>query len=275
MKKQTTIREALFLKPLSLVPKHEKIELLAHVLNVDKKFLYFHLEQVLDHEQLEKYTQMALDLLTGKPLQYVTNAAFFYGETLYVDPRVLIPRPETEVMVEHCIQNHPNAKSILDIGTGSGAIAKALAKNLSSAQITALDVCPDALKVAIINTQEHNNIKLLESDLLANIEETKFDIICANLPYIGTQKFAGVDANVAKYEPKKALFAGADGLDLYRRLFTQILNKNIQFKAIYIELADNQAKAATQVIELLLPQTKVQSIKDLNNKIRFLEIKPI
>jgi len=275
MQKQTTIREALFLKPLSLVPKHEKIELLSHVLNVDKKFLYFHLEQALTKQQLEKYTQMAQELLTGKPLQYVTNVAFFYGETLFVNQNVLIPRPETEVMVEHCIQNYTNAKSILDIGTGSGAIAKALATNLSSAQITALDICPDALKVATINTKEHPNIQLLESDLLANLEETKFDIICANLPYIGTEKFAGVDANVAKYEPKKALFAGADGLDLYRRLFTQILNKKIQFKAIYIELADNQAKAATQVIELLLPQTKVQSIKDLNNKIRFLEIKPI
>jgi len=275
MHKQTTIREALFLKPLSLVPKHEKIELLAHILKVDKKFLYFHLEQELTQQQIDKYIQMAGELQEGKPLQYVTNTAFFYGEKLYVNSNVLIPRPETEIMVEHCIKNYPHAKTILDVGTGSGAIAKSLAVNLKDAQITALDICPKALTVAKTNTKEHTNITLLESDLLSNITETQFDVICANLPYIGTEKYAGVDVNVAKYEPKKALFAGPDGLDLYRRLFTQILNKKIQFQAIYIELADNQAKSATQVVQLLLPQTKVQLIKDLNNKIRFLEIKPL
>lgn len=269
-----TLREALFIKSLSLIPKHEKIALLTHILDIDQTYLAFHGNQVLSADQLKQYLLLAEKLQQGVPLQYLTKQAFFYGLSLYVDSRVLIPRPETEIMVETVIQNFPDAKTILDVGTGSGAISKALAVNLPKSQVTALDICPDALQVAQRNLQEHSNINLIQSDLLSEIHTPSFDVICANLPYIGTEEFAGVDKSVIEHEPKKALFAGPDGLDLYRRLFTQIRNKNIQFQVLYIELADNQSKMATQVAQLLLPNTQIKPIKDLNQKIRFLEIKP-
>ena len=270
-----TLREALFIKSLSLVPKHEKIELLSHILKVKTQYIYFHLEDTLSVAQLSRYKDMGARLLANEPLQYVTNTAYFYGETFYVDNRVLIPRPETEVMVEEIIKNHPQSEIILDIGTGSGAISKALSVNLKNAKIYSLDICDKALEVAAKNLEDCQNVELIQSDLLENIPISEVDLICANLPYIGTEKFSGIDPKVAQFEPKKALFAGPDGLDLYRRLFTQILNKQIKFKSMYIELADSQAKSATQVVKLLLPQTQVQTIKDLNNKIRFLEIKPL
>ena len=269
-----TIREALFLKSLSLIPKHEKMQLLEHILDTEAKYLVFHSQEHLTQPQYQTYLEYAEKLKQGLPLQYATSIAYFYGHKLYVDPRVLIPRPETEIMVEHVIKHYPQAKVMLDLGTGSGAISKALASALPNSHITAVDICTDALQVASRNLEDHSNVSLLESDLLASLDLEQVDVICANLPYIGTEKFSGVDANVINYEPKKALFAGSDGLDLYRRLFTQIHNKQLQFQAIIIELADNQAKAASQVVSMLLPQTQITQIKDLNQKIRFLEIKP-
>lgn len=274
MQSLPTIREALFIKSLSLIPKHEKIQLLEHILNVNSKYLIFHAQDHLSKEQYDQYLDLSQKLLDGIPLQYVTNTAYFYGHKLFVDSRVLIPRPETEIMVEHVIKNYPSAKHILDLGAGSGAISKAIASAMPQSTVTSVDICSDALEVASQNLEAHKNVSLVQSDLLASVTSDKVDIICANLPYIGTEKFSGVDENVIKHEPKKALFAGSDGLDLYRRLFTQVYNKQLKFQAIIIELADNQAKAASQVVSMLLPHTQITQIKDLNQKIRFLEIKP-
>ena len=267
MRTLPTIREALFLKSLSLIPKHEKMQLLEHILDTEAKYLWFHSQEKLTQQQYQQYLELADKLNQGLPLQYATGTAYFYGHKLYVDSRVLIPRPETEIMVEHVIKNYPQAKHILDLGTGSGAISKALAIALPQSQITAIDICPEALQVATLNLEGHQNVSLLQSDLLALVDLEQVDLICANLPYIGTEKFSGVDANVIKHEPKKALFAGSDGLDLYRRLFTQIHNRQLKFSAIIIELADNQARTASQVLSMLLPQTQIKQI-------RFLEIKP-
>ena len=273
MQSSTTIREALFIKSLSLIPKHEKIELLSYLTQLESKQLYFHLEDKLTETLHKEYLQLAEKLLAGHPLQYLTSRAYFYGLDFYVDANVLIPRPETEVMVDYVITNHVDSKHILDLGTGSAAIAVALAHNLPEAEITAVDICSQALEVARQNAQAYKNINLLESDLLTNVSNTQFDVICANLPYIGTHKFSGVDSNVSKFEPKKALFAGEDGLDLYRRLFVQIHNKGIQFKELIIELADRQYSTAYKLAHSLFPNCQLQAMNDLNGTKRFLKIK--
>jgi len=189
----------------------------------------------------------------GKPVAYITNQKEFYGLDFYVDERVLIPRPDTELIVEKAInfvRNNfkGNRFNVLDLGTGSGNIAVAIAKTLFDEDmieyIHALDISDDAIEVAKENVIQHGlegKVNVTHSDLLEGIEDdVNYDVIVANLPYIGEIKHRCITKNVEKYEPKIALFGGEDGLMLYKKLFQQLSKKNISWKMLIGEINPEQ-----------------------------------
>lgn len=162
----------------------------------------------------------------GEPIQYITGEQEFYGLPFRVTPDVLIPRPETEHLVEKALAlaaELPNLR-ILDVGTGSGAIAIALAHNMPHAQITAVDISTAALKIAHENAERNavsGRIRFLQSDLLYTVAGEQFDIIVSNPPYVPTADRESLSVEVRDHEPRQALFAGEDGLDVYRRLIPE------------------------------------------------------
>ena len=166
-----------------------------------------------------------------EPIQYQRGFSEFYKLRFLVSPAVLIPRPETELLVEQVIKANPT--NVLEIGTGSGCIAISIAKNLPEVKITAVDISPDALKVAKKNAKSHrvqNQISFKNSDLLSAFsidENIEVDWIVANLPYIPSSRIQTVDSSVKDFEPHLALDGGADGFDLYRKLFLEMIQKNI------------------------------------------------
>ncbi|MBP9771054.1 peptide chain release factor N(5)-glutamine methyltransferase, partial [Candidatus Gracilibacteria bacterium] len=195
----------------------------------------------------------------GEPVAYILKEKEFYGLNFYVDNRVLVPRPETEQLVETVLsfleekygvkrsrefESDAEKFRILDVGTGSGNIAISLATNFQNLEAVALDVSDDAIEVARVNVNQHgveDRVELYQSDLLDVIEDGEnFHVIVANLPYIGTKTNSDVDENVEKHEPASALFAGEDGLDLYLKMFKQIQEKNVSYDLIVGEFGSMQ-----------------------------------
>ena len=196
--------------------------LLAKALEKNKEYLLINEIEEIEEEKLKTYKKY-IDLICSYiPLQYITNSQEFMGLNFYVDKRVLIPQPDTEILVEEVLnitKNNYNIK-ILDLCTGSGAIAVALKKNLQDAIITATDISKEALEVAKQNAKINNaNIKFIESDLYTNINE-KYNIIVSNPPYIKTEVIKTLDKEVQS-EPILALDGGQDGLDFYRKIINE------------------------------------------------------
>ena len=180
-------------------------------------------ERVLDAEDEVLYWQRIERRATDEPVQYITGEQEFYGLLLQVTPDVLIPRPETEHLVEAVLARLPHDRParVLDVGTGSGAIALAIARHLPVARVTASDLSSGALAVARRNAKTHglsDRIQFVESDLLSALGEERFNCIVSNPPYVPETDRASLHPQVRDYEPEGALFAGPDGLDVYRRL---------------------------------------------------------
>lgn len=202
--------------------------LLSFLIGKPREFLLAHPEEAVQEEKMRAFESCVRKREQGIPLAYLTHHKEFYGLDFYVDERVLIPRPETELLVDVALGYYrqfgfQNA-TILDIGTGSGNIAISLAKSIPSAKIIATDISKDAIEVARQNAGTHGvsqRVEFFESDLLSNIN-FEIDGIVANLPYIGTEKFNFVEDSVKRYEPEESLFGGFDGLRVYERLFQQI-----------------------------------------------------
>jgi release factor glutamine methyltransferase len=200
--------------------------LLRHVLGIPHAEIYAYRERPLTTPQTEAFNALIQQRLHGAPMQYLTGEQEFFGLPFRVTPDVLIPRPETEHLVEAAIarlQQQP-APRIADVGTGSGAIAVALAHALPHAEIVALDISPAALRVAAQNAH-HNGvaerIRFVESDLLLAVAESyevSFDAIVSNPPYIALSERSSLSIEVREYEPAQALFAGPTGLEFYQRL---------------------------------------------------------
>ncbi len=248
--------------------------LLRHVLQISRVQLYLDLNHELSLEK-EKELQQVIDRqLRGEPVAYITRHREFYGLDFYVDPRVLIPRPESELLVEQAlvyIQNNP-AALIADIGTGSGAIAISLAVNLfrssrssspPQARIYAIDISPQALEVARLNCQKHDvveKIKLLQGDLLKPLPEP-VDLIIANLPYV--QKSVVAEMPSAKYEPNLALDGGESGLDRIFQLCRQLKAKLHARGCLLMEIGMGQSPAVTDYLRQLYPTADIQVLPDL------------
>ena len=195
--------------------------LLANILNVKKEYLLMHSEEEIKQEDKIKYENCIKELIKGKPLQYITNKQEFMALDFYVDENVLIPQPDTEILVEKAIEIAVTTQKnkILDMCTGSGCIAISLAKKINNAQITAVDISNSALNVAnknAINNNVENKIKFINSNMFNNIEE-KFDIIVSNPPYIETETINKLEIEVQN-EPHLALYVGIYGLKFYKTI---------------------------------------------------------
>jgi len=259
-----TIRELLQEVKLQIGPEGDHLGaelLLAFVLDRKREYLPAHPDEVLSREVVQRFYALFDRMIAGEPVAYLLGKKEFYGLDFLVDRRVLIPRPETEHLVEWVLNYFKNSPPgpgagrlrILDLGTGSGCIAVSLAKHLPSAEVTGSDISSDALKVAEENARNHDvsaRMQLVESDLLVHLDEP-FDIIVANLPYIGEKRFSFVSKSALDYEPHVALFGGDDGLYLYQRFFEQLSEKSWRPKIVVGEFGFLQRDE----LEILLKQS--------------------
>lgn len=237
---------------------------LTYLLNTNKNLLFLNKEEALD-EKIENELKIINDKINeGYPLQYAIGKWNFYGLDLLVDKRALIPRYETEILVDLIINDNSNNKKILDIGTGSGAISLALSKNLKDSKIIGVDISKNAIDLANENKIKLNinNVEFKESDIFSNIEE-KFDIIVSNPPYINKKDFEKLDKKLY-YEPQNALYGGEDGLYFYKKIIKNaknFLNKNGK---IYLEIGYDQKDSISNLLEEY-GYKQIKSYKDFND----------
>jgi release factor glutamine methyltransferase len=237
--------------------------LLLRVTDRDRAFLLTHPNAELNPEQQATYEQWLTRRAKHEPIQYIIGEQEFYGLTLRVTPDVLIPRPETEHLVEALLQRVPlnTPIRVADVGTGSGAIAIALAHKLPNAIISALDNSASALAVAQQNAESHNltaRIRFLESDLLNAVADEKFDAIVSNPPYVPEAEI--LEEQVRKFEPHTALYAGPAGLDIYKRLIPEARQLLKPQGWLMMEIGHNQQTALTN---LLTEWKEVEFTRDL------------
>jgi release factor glutamine methyltransferase len=246
-------------------PSLEAEILLRHVLHIDRVQLYMDLHQNLAPEKANELRQLIERQLRGEPIAYITQHREFYGLEFYVDSRVLIPRPESELLVEETlarVKTHP-VSTLADIGTGSGAVAVSLAVHLPQIKIYASDISPAALEVAAVNIRQHgvsNQITLLQGDLLDPLPEP-VEIIIANLPYV-QRSFLPLMPS-AKYEPVLALDGGESGLDKIFQLCRQLEGKLRPGGCLLMEIGLGQSPAVTDFLRGLYPSADIRVLPDL------------
>lgn len=241
--------------------------ILASTLDVDRSWLFAHGEVELTAQQAELYTELIVRRVNHEPVAYLVGHKEFYGIDLLVDNRVLVPRPETEMLVDEVLAEIESRMSaadapaeivVADIGTGSGAIALAVASNSADARIFAVDISRKALAVARENIKRidtRGQVTWLRGDLLRALPEA-VDIIVANLPYISSTDYMGLEPTVRHYEPKLALESGERGLDAIARLFRQVQGKLRPGGMIYLEIGWQQGDEVAQLARDLLPTVR-------------------
>ena len=232
--------------------------LLRQTLKIGRIEFYTEAGRELTSSQLNELNRLLMERMSHRPSAYIRGYREFYGLKFYVDERVLIPRPETELLVEKALemaglyaslslskgQSDGTPPTIADVGTGSGCIAVALAINLPQSRIFATDISGEALKVAEINCRKHgvaDRVQLLSGDLLIPLQQS-VDIIVANLPYIPDGELDKLAPEVSRYEPGLALSGGPDGLDYIRRLLDQAPDKLNTGGALLLEVGMGQAE---------------------------------
>ena len=268
-----TVEELLVLGKSYASSDHAKI-LLAELLNKNPLELLNYLDYKVNIELSNKYKEELLALKNGKPLQYVIGNVNFYGIKYYINENVLIPRFETEELVENTINyikkyfNYPI--DIVDLGCGSGVIGLTLEKKISTKSVDLIDISPKALTVTkknIINLNSRANI--IENNFLENINK-KYDVIISNPPYIKTDE--QIENIVKENEPHIALYGGKEGLDCYKEILKNI-NNNLKEKAlIAFEIGSNQAQDLIKLINIYLTNVKIIVKKDLSGRDRMLFI---
>ena len=275
-----TIYEALTRASSFLEEKNREKEvaryLLQHVLRKNYSELMLAMYEEISTEQFEQFWSFIEEHATGRPYQYIIGQETFYDRNFIVNENVLIPRPETEeliVEVKRRVQEiFGTGKEIqlADIGTGSGAIAVTIQKEIPNACVTATDISPEALDMAKKNA--HNlqaDIQFKQGDLLMSIANQKWDVILSNPPYIGYHEAASMTDTVIDYEPHLALFAEEDGLQLYRKMAAQLSAVMNSPSLIGFEIGYDQGPAVQQLLQAAFPEAFVEIVKDINQKNRF------
>lgn len=235
-------------------PRLDAELLLSHCLGVERVRLYMDHEKPLRPEELARYRELVRRRLQREPVAYITGTREFWSLPLAVSDRVLVPRPETETLVEQALrivgELELDAPLVVDVGTGSGAVALALASELPRARVLALDVDPGALEVAAENARRLElELTLLQGDLLDALPEGAgpLDLVVANLPYVASGEIDGLQPEVARWEPRRALDGGPEGLDALRRLLPQAAARLGAGRGLALEIGAEQGVAVTRL----------------------------
>jgi len=276
-----TTKEQLQTIGKNLKSKLEAEILVCFVLSKSKEWLIANLGQEFPKNKIKKLNKLVKRRLAYEPIAYLTNLKEFYGLNFKVNKTILIPRPETELLVNLALKaiKKQDFENIIELGTGSGCISIAIANNSPKTKILATDICKQALKIALFNAKKHkvaNKIRFFQSDLFANSKlPRKYDLIYANLPYLDNDMknlLKSPNSKALKFEPRKALAGGIDGTDIYQRLFKEIKEKDIQFKLMLIEIGEQHSNKIKRLAKQAFSDKTIKIIKDLANKDRILKI---
>jgi release factor glutamine methyltransferase len=262
----------------SETPSLDAQVLLGHVCHQNRAWVLAHPEFILTLEQKNALNTAVSRLDAGEPLPYVLGHWAFYGLDFTINAGTLIPRPETELMVEQALEwlrAHPGQRNAADIGTGSGCIAISLAVHIRDLRVTGTDISPLALEAAHSNAEKHRvagRVEFAHADLLPpNIRTC--NLICANLPYIPTRKLEGLD--VFGREPTLALDGGPDGLSLIRRLLPQASKSLSSAGLLLLEIEANQGKAGADLARKYFPEAQINLLPDLAGHDRLIRIETL
>ncbi|MCB0062528.1 MAG: peptide chain release factor N(5)-glutamine methyltransferase [Caldilineaceae bacterium] len=255
--------------------------ILAHVLGVDRSWLFAHHEYKLNATQADTFTDLIARRMQHEPVAYLVGRKEFYGLDFLVDQRVLIPRPETELLVDAVLDFASDSAHervvIADIGTGSGAIALSVAYHCEHAYLYAIDLSLDALEVAernIARLDVRGQVTLAQGDLLTPLPEP-VHVIVANLPYISSEVYSELDIDVRDFEPQLALEAGPEGLDTIHRLLQQVNRYLLPGGAIFLEIGYDQGTAVKNLAKRHFPQAQRISVRqDYHGRDRLVTIVP-
>ena len=270
--------------------------LLAHALNTDRTHLYQRLRAELCHDLEATFNALLRRRLSHEPTAYILGRKEFYGLELEVTPAAIIPRPETETLVEFVLDVAAARRAgrglrVVDVGAGCGAIGVALAKHLPRAEIIATDLSPEAVALALRNAERHQvaeRISFLEGDLLAPLDDTahpepkpgvsrdssrRVDVIAANLPYVRTGDLEAVPPEIRDHEPRLGLDGGPDGLRLIERLLAQAPSRLKPGGALFAEIGEGQGEAARRLAMASFPQARVEVKQDLSGLDRVLVVR--
>ena len=252
--------------------------LLSHVVGLKRIELYTQFDKPIAKQQLDQLHKLVKRAGQSEPIEYLTGKTEFYSLQFGVTSDCMIPRPETELLAERAIkflQSRPGSQLVCDIGTGTGCIAIAIARNCPDVRIIATDICDAALAVAAENVEKHqlqDRIELLCGDLFEPIARRlggdKFDLIVCNPPYVSTAEYEGLEKNVKDYEPKLALLAGRDGLDVHRRIIEEVDAFLKTDATLMLEIGYNQGQAVRKLLEESGWFAEIQIEKDFNNNDR-------
>jgi len=254
-----------------------KIRLLvASVLNKPKEYVMAHSKDELDEIHEKKILDGIEQLRNYIPIQYITNNQEFMKLNFFVNQNVLIPRSDTEILVEEVINTYKNEHvKILDMCTGSGCIAISLKKYMQNSEVYGIDISKEALKVAQINAKNNNvDVKFKCSDMFADIQNKDFDVIVSNPPYIKTQVINTLDKEV-KNEPVIALDGGEDGLYFYKKIINEAFNFLVDNGMIFLEIGFDQKEELEKLIKADKRYELVKTKKDLGDNDRIVVVKKV
>ena len=248
------LREATRMLEHAGVPeaRREAGSLLSFVIGKDRTFLISHAEDDVNDEQVDQFREVVERRAAGEPLQYITGVQDFFGREFRVTPDVLIPRPETELLIEAVLDVNRAATLICDVGTGSGCIAITLLCELDNARAIAVDKSPEALEIAKFNAEKlsvADRAEFIVSDCFDSLVHREFDLIVSNPPYVSAGVLAGLQREVRDHEPLVALSPGPDGLSIIRRLIYEAPEFLKQHGHLVIEIGFDQGEAVQQLID--------------------------
>lgn len=254
--------------------------LISHVMGLKRIELYTNFDKLVTRPQLDQLRQLVKRAAQNEPIAYLTGKCEFYSLEFTVTPDCLIPRPETELLVERAIEflrERTGKQLVCDLCTGSGCIAIAIAKNVTDVNIVATDISDAALKVAIQNAQKHlvaDRIKFLHGDLfeplIPQLDKCSFDLVICNPPYVTSREYETLERNVKDYEPVEALLGGADGLDIYRKICEQAEQFLKPDAKMMLEIGYAQGKSVMELLEQKQLFTDITVQKDLHNNDRII-----
>lgn len=254
--------------------------LLSHVLNIDRVTLYLNLDQPLNESEISAYREIIKRRLRHEPVPYITGTQEFWSMDFFVDPHVLIPRPESEILVEQAIERFKSLAvkedhliRILDLGTGCGSLATALANEIRTSHVWATDISPEALKIARLNAERHGvsgKIEFIQGDLWQPLSgrNITFDIIVSNPPYVSTEEYDGLPPEVRCYEPRPALDGGKGGFCHIRKIIEgspDFLNPG---GWLLVEMAPHQTATALELLSHIEVFKEKTHIKDYSHQYR-------